>query len=238
MRLPPPPPPPPPSAPTSPFDAERYSATLGEVHAVALRVRSLWERTTVAFLRADGLLLLGLGLGNLASSSSPQSLASPFLGPGWLFSVAVVAFGAVVIAFPRLLLRRSVRRFTRRGRIPALEMEPQGPSLDAATRAIGQMRKEWSFLPAQLAVSVLLVVVTLLSVGTGLVKAAPKLLGSAGSWPAQLWPLAIAATFLGCSFALWVWVSQSVRQIRRLDPEVRAVDERFRQLEWAFWQRY
>jgi len=208
------------------------------VHSIALRVRSLWERTTVAFLRADGLLLLGVGLTNLAESSSPQSIANPMLGPGWFFTVAIVAFGAVILAVPGPLLRRSVRWHTRRGTIPSLETMTHGPSLDAAARVIGQMRKEWSFLSAQLAISVLLVVVALVSVGTGLTNSAPKLLGAAGSWPAQLWPFALVATFLGCGLALWGWVGRSVRQVRRLDPEVRAVDARFRQLEWTFWQRF
>jgi len=192
----------------------------------------------VGFLRADAIFIIAFGLSTLVQSSEPWSPANPYLGPSWFAFVGFVVFGIAILAVPRALLRRSQRWHTRRGKLPPLDVGSSGPTLDTATRVFGQMKKEWGTVYAMLAVSILLLLIGLLSVGDGLARTAAVTLGTGGSLPAELWPLGLGVGLVASGLAVWVWASASFNRLRRLAPAVETVDTRFRQLEWTFWQRY
>lgn len=225
-----------PPSPIPPFNPAGYSQVVGEVYDVARRVRANWGRMYRALLRADGIMGVALSATILSQSSVSSSPAYPFLGLSWFLYAAALVFCVVIVAIPQSFQRRADRRWLRRGQVPSLEVGSAEPTLDASTRVFGRLQREWSELFLSMGISIVLVVVALLYVGSDLLRIVPSAL--AGSPLAPIWPYVVAGILLAAGVALLVWVASCWRTLRALEPAVRTVEGRFGQLEWTFWQRY
>jgi len=190
-----------------------------------------------AFLRADGLFIVGFVLFQLVLSPTAGSFAYPPLGPGWWAAIGLLAAGVILAAFTGRLQGWNVARLARRGRLPPVDLGPTGPTLSGAAQVIGQMWKEWTALSLWLFLSVFLLLVALFSVGSALLKSSllPTLAPGLAS---PLWQYSVVAALFAAACAVLYWGASTWGELRLIQPSIKTAESRFRELEWTFWHRY
>jgi hypothetical protein len=183
-------------------------------------------------------MLLGLAAVNLAQASQPASIAYPVFGAEWYLYVGMAIIGVFLIALTPQIQSWVIQRAVRRGRVPTLDLGRNEPTLGASVHVIGRMQKEWEGVYASLAVTVVMLLVTIAVGISFLFRGLPALLATPPAAATALWFASAVGLVVLCLLALALWIRDSYGRLRALEPAVRGVETRFRQLEWVFWQRY